>query len=670
MARPPLRAPALSVLSTLLLCGLITGAGTATAQDTWEIFREQERAREERAREKERASRRARPAAPDAPGILQGDRPLEPKGGRSGGRESQLEPARRAPHDPGAPPDGRRSAAPVAVERQELAPLPAPVPLNWEPQTKPIKRTPAHRPREREAAPPPRAPAPAASLRAAAVPAPRIAARPSLAGLATLAPRTLEEIVEGLPLPSKSAALAALWPEIWREAGGSGSPAFEAVRIEALRRSGAVGPLKIVLERLVPPTEPVLAIVALRAHLLVGNRDAGCALAGEAIRNRATLPAGFRRDAVLAAGYCALAGGNADAGRLAADLIRGEGLEAPFSLAVLQGVGAGGKAPPPLPPSIGALDYRIGEVSSLVWPNTLVERADPDVLAIAAAAPSIDPVLKVAAAERAARLNLLTADVLAKQYRGVPVPPEDLADPLASRRTGVMRRALLVQAADRAASSAQQARLAAALLEEAGKAEFRAAMARLLGPIVERMRPAPDLAWFAESAVEVLVQSGRGGLVDGWADLNRDLDHWRVLGALASDGPIPSGSALAGLERLARSGRIEAPQLHRLVTVLDALDVQLPIPLWEAASRTPQPTDGHLPATGVLGELKKAGDSKNGAGVVLRATQALGPATAADANLLVLGDVIRALNSTGLTREARAVGHEALIDFWPRATAR
>ena len=50
--------------------------------------------------------------------------------------------------------------------------------------------------------------------------------------------------------------------------------------------------------------------------------------------------------------------------------------------------------------------------------------------------------------------------------------------------------------------------------------------------------------------------------------------------------------------------------LHRLVTVLDALDTQVPIPLWEAASRTPQPTDGHLPATGVLAELKVARDKR------------------------------------------------------------
>src|SRR5690606_31566702 len=117
---------------------------------------------------------------------------------------------------------------------------------------------------------------------------------------------------EGLELPSKSAAIAGLWPEPWieagRAAGGPVSPAFEAIRIETLRRSGAVSALEDVLARVKPPTEPVLAIVVLRAHLLVGNRDAGCALAGEAIRNRADLPASYRRDAVLAAGYCALAG--------------------------------------------------------------------------------------------------------------------------------------------------------------------------------------------------------------------------------------------------------------------------------------------------------------------------------------------------------------------------
>ena len=53
------------------------------------------------------------------------------------------------------------------------------------------------------------------------------------------------------------------------------------------------------------------------------------------------------------------------------------------------------------------------------------------------------------------------------------------------------------------------------------------------------------------------------------------------------------------------------------------LDVQIPIPLWETASRTPQPTDGHLPATGVLAELKMASDKREGARVILRVAEAI-----------------------------------------------
>jgi hypothetical protein len=494
--------------------------------------------------------------------------------------------------------------------------------------------------------------------------------RPSLEGLATLSPKILEDIVEGVGLPPRSATLASLWPEPWRAASGSVSPAFEAIRIEALRRSGAIGALKTVLDRVAQPSEPVLAVVVLRGHLLVGNREAGCALAGEAIRNRATLPASFRRDAVLAAGYCALAGGNADAGRLTADLIRGEKLEAPFALAVLDGAGARGKAPPQLPSSIGVLDFRIGEAAGVVWPSALVDRAEPAVLAVVATASTIDPGLRAIAAERAAKLHLISPDVLAEQYRALPMAPEDLAHPLASRQTGTMRRALLMQAAEAEVAPDKKARLISALLEDAGKAGFRPAVARTVAPMVERMRPMPEIAWFADSAAEVLVHTGRGDAVDAWADLGRDLDHWRALGALSSDDMVPIGASLASVERLARAGRIDAPRLHRLVTVLDALDVQIPIPLWEAASRTPQPTDGHLPATGVLAELKSANDKGEGGRVVLRAAQAMGPASAADANLLTLGDVIRALKNAQLTREARSLGVEALIESWPTVAGR
>ena len=650
----------------------------------------------------QKKERPGRGSGAEGSGVREGDRPLEPKGG-----------SRPAPLSPGDEPQGYetnprapRSAAPVAVERQELAPLATPEPpaqpaasgamapppapsgipaspsARWDTRTTPIPDErgfddrgflPAPR-RDRESGlAPPRTPAQPSALQRAPAPLPpsaRDTPRPVLDGLASIAPKTLEEIVNGVELPLKSAAIAALWPEPWPAATGAASSAFETVRIEALRRAGAIDALKTVLDRANPQTDPALAIVVLRAQILVGNREAGCALAGEAIRNRASLPAEARRDALLAAGYCAMFGGNADAGKLAADLLRSESIEAPFARAVLEGAGAGGKAPPALPGSVGVLDYRIGEIAGVVWPSTLVDRAEPGVLVIIATAQNIDPVLKALAAERAARLALLPAEALAAQYRDLPQAPGDLANPLASKQTGAMRRALLLQAADAETAPDRKARLLAALLEEAGKIGLRTAVARTLGPTVERMRPAPDVAWFADMAAEILVQSRRGDAVEAWAGLTRDLEHWRVLGALASDTAMPTGSSLGSLERVARAGRLEAPQLHRIVTVLDALDVQMPIPFWEAASRTPQPTDGHLPATGVLAELKAASDKREGARTIVRAAQAMGPASAADANLLTLGDVIRALKNAGFIREARALGIEALIEKWPTSAGR
>jgi hypothetical protein len=496
----------------------------------------------------------------------------------------------------------------------------------------------------------------------------------TLSGLGDTDAKLLEDIVGGLELPSKSAAVASLWPRIWSEAGRGGplSPAFEAIRIETLSRSGNIETLKDVLQRLPPPQEPVLAVVVMRARLLVGDREQGCALAGEAIRNRASLPASFRRDAVLAAGYCGMAGGNAEARKLTADLIRGEKIDAPFALAVLDGAGEGGKAAPGLPKQVRALDLRIGEAVGIVWPGELVERAEPGLLAVLATSPTLDPGLRVAAAERAAELNMLSPEGLAEQYRAIPHAPDDLAQPLATQQTGALRRSLLARAAEEAPAPDRKALALRALLDEARQAGLGGAVARMVAPTVASLPPVPEIAWFAESAIEVLVVAGRSDAARPWIDAGRgNLDAWRLLAALSDGDPSASGGmALSKIERMAVAGRFEAPVLHRLVTVLDALDIQVPIPLWEAASRTPQPTDGHLPETGVLADLKSARDKKDGARVVLRVAQALGPAGAAEANVLTLGDVIRALKGVGLDREARALGLEALIAAWPRSVQR
>jgi hypothetical protein len=101
--------------------------------------------------------------------------------------------------------------------------------------------------------------------------------------------------------------------------------------------------------------------------------------------------------------------------------------------------------------------------------------------------------------------------------------------------------------------------------------------------------------------------------------------------------------------------------------VLDALDYQIPIPLWEAASRSPQPSSGHLPETGVLSRLQEASKQKSFSRVVLMGMRTLGPDTGETAHIIALGDTIRALKRAGLEPSARRLGLEALFAAWPRS---
>ncbi|MFX8828850.1 hypothetical protein ABTM52_19830, partial [Acinetobacter baumannii] len=87
--------------------------------------------------------------------------------------------------------------------------------------------------------------------------------------------------------------------------------------------------------------------------------------------------------------------------------------------------------------------------------------------------------------------------------------------------------------------------------------------------------------------------------------------------------------------------------LNRLATVLDALDIDVPVPLWDAANRVPQPKGGYLPETGVLAELAESAKRKDAARTILLVMKALGPNGPEGANNLPLGDAIRALRKIG-----------------------
>ena len=101
------------------------------------------------------------------------------------------------------------------------------------------------------------------------------------------------------------------------------------------------------------------------------------------------------------------------------------------------------------------------------------------------------------------------------------------------------------------------------------------------------------------------------------------------------------------------------------MTVLDALGYLVPIPLWDRANRSPQPVSGYLPETGVLPALQAASVKKEFGHTVLLVMKTLGPDGPEGANLIALGDSIRALMRAGLDSDAKRMGVEALLAHWP-----
>jgi hypothetical protein len=189
----------------------------------------------------------------------------------------------------------------------------------------------------------------------------------------------------------------------------------------------------------------------------------------------------------------------------------------------------------------------------------------------------------------------------------------------------------------------------------------------MLAPLFAKIWPSPQAAPLTEAIVEVALAGGDYELARRWAESGSSLQHWLALIDLADPQARqmrPAG--LGSLEDLAARGRLGATPLHRVVTVLDALNITVPLRLWEAAGRLPQPTGGHLPETGVLSELAQASQQKEAGRTILLAMRALGPDGPDGANALALGDTLRALKRAGLEADARRLALESLFAVWPR----
>jgi hypothetical protein len=482
----------------------------------------------------------------------------------------------------------------------------------------------------------------------------------------------VETLIKDLEIPPHSPALHKLWKRLITSnvapaSGQAADAAFTALRLEVLYRSGLAAEAATELAKQPPATEQLIATLAARNELASGNAAKACEMAQASVALKGAMPPRIKAQAILLSGYCAAMANDTASAGLAAELAREAGQETSPGLEALDAISIGAKPKFAASKTVTLLDYRLMERAGGTVAKDVLDHAEPALLVALAADAAVPADVRLNAAERAARLNALSPDALAAIYRASEGTATADALLAGNQASNAARRASLFKLADAEQTPMKKTRLMRALLDDAKRQGLQFQTLQMLAPAAATLNPQPEISWFAETATEIGLASGDLDLARRWIALGGgSLDHWLALADIADPALVSRGESLTALEKLAITGRFAPDALHRVATVLDALDYQVPIPLWDAASRTPQPNGGYLPATGVLSELQDAAKKKEFGRTVLLAMKTLGPDGAEGAHMIALGDSMRALKRAGLEADARRLGVEALLGSWPR----
>ncbi len=488
----------------------------------------------------------------------------------------------------------------------------------------------------------------------------------------------IERLLAKLDIPPRSPAVQALWRRLITAAGGS-DPRFDLVRADALYRSGLLEDAAGLLAKdpAAMTSDAIRAATAARIEIGLGHTDTGCELAKTLLSRRADLPRPLLGDALLMTGYCAaVKRSDPAASGLTAELAREEKIEQPAAIAILDMLAGGQKTPISGLKTVTLLQYRTLALGPGIDRKDTLEHGEPALLLSLAQDTGAEPSLRLAAGEAAARLNALPPSALAEIYRslGAPAAAEALLTTRADKADPAGHRASLFKAAEAERTPLKKVRLIRALLDDSKRNGLYLQALDMLSNSADSIQPVPEIGWFAETGIEIGLASGKLDRARQWSMLGGSvpgdggLRHWNAIIDLADPAlKAERGRSLASVEDLATRGRLSPELVHRLATVLDANDINVPIPLWDAASKVPQPANGFLPETGVLSELQDASKKKEFARTVLLVMRALGPSGSEGAHMIALGDSIRALRRAGLDNDARRLSFEALFALWPRS---
>ncbi len=415
-----------------------------------------------------------------------------------------------------------------------------------------------------------------------------------------------------------------------------------------------------------------------RAMLASGRRQEACALANKFPVGDPALSQDLLSESLMMTALCAAQNKDFATMGLMADLARDKNIRSPLSYAITDYLQSGLKPAIKMPSRLGVRDYYFLRLTQLPMPRKLLDLAEPSLVYALAFDRSISRALRLDAAERAASRGQIDARGLAAIYGDVTAKrARRQGSDRGRRRSDGYTRALLFAGLSRTNDPRHRAKIIDTLLANVRGKNLSGVIGPMLGPFVAQMQPEPALSWFAMRAVEVALLSKNMPMAERWFLFVKragraaySAAEWLPLADLVQSDVVPAGEGTQMAMRMARARRLNGGALHRLTSVLDALSLDVPIPLWNSASKQPQPRKGALPAAGVLSALKKMSDEQRAGEVLLLSLQALGFHTADQMHLIALGDIVRSLKKAGFADSASQFGFEAVYGIWPTGLGR
>jgi hypothetical protein len=530
--------------------------------------------------------------------------------------------------------------------------------------------------------------------------------------------RMLATMIKRLPVNIKSKAMRDLMRRLLLSTavlpeGMAGDGSYIARRVGLLSSMGDTGSVNQLLDA-TPGRSQIDQLVRYEAdaRFLANDNARACSLAARQISIESSA---YWQKAFI---FCQALAGEHDKAALGVSLLQDVGDEDESFYSLVETL-AGNPTKIKSLPDPTPMHLSIARVTKTQLPSDVVASSRPGVLRTIAISPNASVEIRLEAAERAEISGALDVDTLRQIYTSVSFSEQDLANPLskAEAESGPLSRALLYRTSLIQTIPIAQAEAVAKALSLGRQGGRYISVVRVFMPVLKRIPPSAELAWFAPEAIRAFLTGGEAASAAPWFSLLLASSQHNDVSAQALTALLPlarlAGSSqtldwgpihLANWWKQARKNDGASDKAALLYSLFDALGDDVPREAWDALLEGPQRITIAMPnpalwhslneATKAIRLAQKASlktfpsivqktalsevqttqvDSATPTAnleptalprigeVVLLSLIALGEGGPGQAEPIVLSKIMESLNVVGLENEVRALALEAAV---------